>query len=58
MKATEIFEKILETRCYCMNQRHGTCDGCPYERDAAHCDEVIRADIQKVREKLGGNNND
>ena len=55
MKTVEIFDKLLETRRYCMNQRHGTCEGCPYEKEAAHYDEVIRADIQKLREKLGGN---
>lgn len=51
MKATEIFEKILETRRYCMNQRHGTCDGCPYETEA-DCQKAIKADIEKVRESL------
>lgn len=51
MKVTEIFEKILETRRYCMNQRHGICDGCPYETEA-NCQTAIKADVEKVRDRL------
>lgn len=51
MKVTKIFDKILETRRYCMNQRYGTCEGCPYETET-NCQTAIKTDIEKVRESL------
>lgn len=56
MTELEIFNKILEVNCYCAYDKYKECDGCPYEK-TDNCKEAIKADIEKVRERLEATDN-
>lgn len=57
MTELEIFNKILEANCYCTYDRYKECYNCPYEK-IDNCKEAIKADIEKVRERLETTDND